>query len=96
MNTRFGGLVVPLVSVLLMSYFAYHAWSGRYGIESMRRLGDEAVHLEFELAAIKLRRQALESRVLLLRDGTLERDMLDEQSRAILNVIKPDELAILR
>jgi cell division protein FtsB len=79
-----------------MAYFGYHAWSGRYGIESMRRLEDEAVRLEFELAAIKLRRQALEAKVMLLRDGSIERDMLDEQARNTLNVLKPDELAILR
>ena len=95
-NSRLGSFVLPVLSLTLMAYFGYHAWSGRYGIESMRRLEDEAVRLEFELAAIKLRRQALEARVMLLRDGSIERDMLDEQARNTLNVLKLDELAVLR
>lgn len=95
-NTSLGRFVVPVLSVVLTAYFAYHAWSGRYGIESMRRLEEDSVQLEFELAAIKLRRQSLEAKVMLLRDGTIERDMLDEQARNALNVIKADELAIMR
>jgi cell division protein FtsB len=34
--------------------------------------------------------------VMLLRDGSIERDMLDEQARNALNVLKPEELVILR
>jgi cell division protein FtsB len=95
-NSRRKYFVVPVISLLLLAYFGFHAWSGRYGIESMRRLDDEAVRLQFELAAIKLKRQALEARVMLLREGTIERDMLDEQARNNLNMTNPDELVILR
>jgi cell division protein FtsB len=95
-NTSLGRFAVPVLSILLTSYFAYHAWSGRYGIESMRRLEDESVRLEFELADIKLRRQAIEAKVMLLRDGSIERDMLDEQARNALNVLAADQLAIMR
>ena len=95
-NTSLGQFLVPALSLVLIAYFAYHSWSGRYGIESLRRMNDEAVRLEFELAAIKLRRQSLEAKVMLLRDGSIERDMLDEQARNALNVVKPEELVILR
>ncbi len=95
-NNNIGRFAIPAISLILISYFAYHAWSGRYGIESMRRLEDEAVQLQFELAAIKSRRHALESRVMLMRDGSIERDMLDEQARHMLNFSKPDEITILR
>ncbi len=95
-NTSLGRFVVPMLSIMLTAYFAYHAWSGRYGLESMARLQDEAVRLDFELASIKLRRQALEAKVMLLRDGSIERDMLDEQARGALNVLQPDEMAIMR
>ncbi len=95
-NNHVGRFAIPVISLILVAYFAYHAWSGRYGIESMRRLDDEAVQLQFELAAIKSRRQSLESRVMLMRDGSIERDMLDEQARNMLNYSKPDELTLLR
>jgi cell division protein FtsB len=95
-NSRMGRFILPALCLTLLSYFGYHAWSGRYGIESMHRLEDEAVRLEFELASIKLRRQALEAKVMLLREGSIERDMLDEQARGTLNVLRTDEVAILR
>ena len=95
-NTGFGRLVVPALSLSLISYFAYHAWSGRHGIESMRKFADETVRLEFELTAIKTRRHELEAKVMLLRDGSIERDMLDEQARNTLNLAKPGDLVILR
>lgn len=95
-NSRFGGFVIPVVSALLVAYFGYHAWAGRYGIESMRRLDDEAVQLQFQLAAVKAKREALDKKVALLRDGTIERDMLDEQARNALNMLQADEIAILK
>lgn len=95
-NSRLGGLAIPLLSLILSAYFAYHAWSGRYGIESMRRLDAEAVRLEFELAAVRASRETVERKVMLLRDGTIERDMLDEQARNALNLVHKDEIVILR
>ena len=41
-------------------------------------------------------RQAMETRVLLLQDGTIERDMLDEQARRALNLTAKDEVTIIR
>lgn len=95
-NSRLGGLAIPCLSLVLSAYFAYHAWSGRYGIESMRKLDAEAIRLEFQLAAVRASREALEKRVMLLRDGSIERDMLDEQARNALNLVHKDEIVILR
>ena len=39
---------------------------------------------------------ALQQQVALLSDGTVERDMLDEQARRALNMAQPGELVILR
>ena len=33
---------------------------------------------------------------MLLKDGTLEKDMLDQQARANLEVARPDEIVIYR
>ena len=44
---------------------------------------------------MKERRVALERRVQLLHDGTLEKDMLDEQARRALNVARPDEVIVM-
>jgi cell division protein FtsB len=95
-NSKLGSFKIPVFCALLLSYFAYHALTGRYGTLSLARLDEEATHLEFELAALVSERQKLDAQVLLLHDGTLERDMLDEVARHTLNVLAPDEVVILR
>lgn len=95
-NSKLSSYAVPALCTLLLSYFIYHAINGRYGTDSLAKLGEEARHLEFELAALRSERIQLDARVLLLHDGTLERDMLDEVARNTLNLLAPGELAILR
>jgi cell division protein FtsB len=95
-NSRLGGLVAPAICVLLLGYFVYHGVSGRYGIEALAQIRDRIVSLEFALTAITAERKALESKVLLLHDGTLERDMLDEQARATLNLLRINEVSLSR
>lgn len=95
-NSKLSSYAVPAFCALLLSYFIYHAINGRYGTDSLAKLEDEARHLEFELAALTSERMQLDARVLLLHDGTLERDMLDEIARNTLNLLAPRELAILR
>ncbi len=88
-------IAVPAVCAILLTYFLFHAWSGRYGIEAMRVMEDEQIALQFELARLRQERQAMEARVSLLRDGTIERDMLDEQTRYTLEMIGEHEMIIL-
>lgn len=95
-NSPLARVTVPAICSLLIAYFLFHAWSGRYGIEAMRELEEERTRLEFELVRVKEKRAALDARVMLLRDGTIEKDMLDEQARHMLGYVGPDELVILR
>ncbi|MCB1465228.1 MAG: septum formation initiator family protein [Nitratireductor sp.] len=95
-NSSLSRLAVPAICSLLIAYFLFHAWSGRYGIVAMQEMEEERTRLEFELVRVKEKRAALEARVTLLRDGTIEKDMLDEQARHMLGLVGPDEIVILR
>ncbi|TIS80992.1 MAG: septum formation initiator family protein, partial [Mesorhizobium sp.] len=44
---------------------------------------------------VKARRIDFERRVQLMHEGTLEKDMLDEQARKALNLSHPDEITIM-
>ena len=50
------------------------------------------VELSEQLATLTERRQHLERKVLLLSDGAVEADMLDERARFFLNVAREDEV----
>ena len=91
-----GRLIVPAVSALFLAYFGFHAYHGEFGIYSKYLYEAQAVELQARLDTVKAQRLGLERRVQLLHDGTLEKDMLDEQARRALNLSKPDEIVIMR
>ena len=91
-----GRYIVPAFATLFLSYFGFHAFHGEYGIYSKYQLAERKVVLLAELDRKRAVREELEQRVRLLRDGTLERDMLDEQARRALNLSAPDEITIMR
>ena len=91
-----GALIVPALAAVFLSYFGFHAWHGEFGINSSYALETRAEELQARLSQLKEQRMQLEARLLLLQDGTIEKDMLDEQARRALNVVHQDELTIMR
>jgi cell division protein FtsB len=93
-HSKLRWLLLPLGSLAVMGYFAYHSFNGDYGIWSRERMEREAVVLEAELAKLKAARAALVARSKLLRPESLDPDMIDERARDKLNLAQPDELVI--
>lgn len=91
-----GRLIVPALTALFLGYFGYHAFHGEFGIYSKYRLKERTVELSAVLEKKRRTRHELDARVALVRDGTLEKDMLDEQARGALNMSAPDEVTIMR
>ena len=91
-----GVLIVTSITALFLAYFGFHAYHGEYGLYAKYRLEARAGDLEKQLAALTEQRELLEHRVALLHDGTLEKDMLDEQARRELNLAQEDEVIIYR
>ena len=88
-------LIIPSLCVVFLAYFGFHAYHGEFGINSKYQLEAQTVALQAQLDAIKARRMELERRVRLMHDGTLEKDMLDEQARRALNLSQADEITIM-
>jgi cell division protein FtsB len=95
-KTKRGRLIVPLLSTLFFAYFGFHAYHGEYGLYSTIKLQEQTQLLQAQLDAVKATRSELERQVQLMHDGTIEKDMLDEQARKGLNVSRPDEVTIMR
>jgi len=80
----------------MLAYFAHHAYQGRLGIFAKADLDRKAVILAVELEKLQGNREKLETRVALLRPGTMEKDMLDEQARYHLNLAREEEIVIFK
>ncbi|MBB6159937.1 cell division protein FtsB [Bartonella doshiae] len=62
---------------------------------SRSEVNQHIIELEEELHNVEAERISIEKRISLLRNGHIEKDMLDEYARKNLNVSKPNELTIL-
>lgn len=94
-NRNTGRLILPTVCAAFLAYFGYHAYNGEYGINSKYQLEARRGVLAARLETLQSHRQHLENRTRLLRDGTLEKDMLDEQARRALGMSRADEVTIM-
>lgn len=95
-RTNTGRFIVPALASAFLAYFGFHAYHGEFGIYSKYRLEERVEKLQVTLAGLKRERSELERRVQLLHDGTLEKDMLDEQARKALNLSHLNEITIIR
>lgn len=91
-----GRFVVPAIAVAFFTYFGFHAVHGHFGLNSRMHLEHRAMQLSAQLDDLVDERKRLEKRVQLLSNGTLERDMLDERARFLLNLSRDDEITIYR
>lgn len=89
-----GRIVTPLATMLVLGYFAFHAFNGQYGIRARIAFNAKETELATRLAALEAVRSRVEMRVRLLREGSIERDMVDERARHILNVVREDEIVL--
>jgi cell division protein FtsB len=83
-----------LVGMCAVVYFGYHAIQGDRGLLTMVKLDNRIAAVKAELAESKAEEAALERRVALMRPASLDRDMLEEQVRLVLNYTHPDDVVI--
>ena len=89
-------VVTPIATMLVLGYFAFHAFNGQYGIRARLTFETKETELATRLAALEAVRARIETRVALLRDGAIERDMLDDRARHALNLVREDEIVLMR
>lgn len=93
-SKRFQQVVGPIISITLLGYFIYHIIQGERGLLSWMRLKQKIQTLEQKLTKVQDEQSLIEQRVYLLRPDSLDRDMLEEQARKVLNYAQKDELII--
>jgi cell division protein FtsB len=84
----------PLICVLFLFYLGFHTVSGERGLFALFKETRRLEALQTELSAIKVKREALESKVKRLSSHSLDLDMLDEQARSVVGLAGKDEVVI--
>ena len=89
-------MLPTLLGVCAVVYFGYHALQGERGVMTLMQLERRVNQAAIDLRAVEAERVALERNVELMRPTSLDRDMLEERARVVLNYTRPDEIVIMR
>src|ERR1700755_2293538 len=92
----FGALALYVAAALVIGYFRANAYSGKYGLDACANLEQQIAALTAELRDAKAERERWERRIALLKSDGLDPDMLDERARALLGVVDPRDVVLLR
>ena len=96
-----GGLFMKINSLLILSitgllsvYFSYSALNGQYGLfNKFRHQAEEVVFLK-QLTEIQSKNTSLEIKVQRLSNEYLDLDLLDQQARKLLGLLRSNEIII--
>lgn len=97
-RTRIRAVVIPLllyaVSGSAAAYFVWHAKNGERGLQAKESYLRKTAELEAEFGALRAERKMWEMRVSHMRPEGVDRDMLEEEARIVLNRVDKRELVI--
>jgi cell division protein FtsB len=84
-----------VMAALLIGYFGVNAYSGNHGLKAKEDLDQQIGTLSADLDSLKRERAQWERRVALLQPDRLDPDMLDQQARALLDYVAPNDLILM-
>ncbi|HVO04807.1 MAG TPA: septum formation initiator family protein [Candidatus Cybelea sp.] len=91
---RLAQVAWPMLGACLAGYFVYHAVQGDRGIIAWMRVNQQIRIAQAELDKSDADKAAMEQRVALLSNTSLDLDMLEERAKVMLNYTHPDDLVI--
>ena len=98
-RNRFRRFFVPLALYLAAAaatgFFCYSAYHGSRGIVAKREYKLKIAQLGQDLAALQIERTDWERRIGLMRQESLDLDILEERSRTILNGAHKNDVILL-
>lgn len=94
-HTRpWGALIFYTVAILLGAYFAFAAVQGDYGLFRRAEIEAQEDALRARLEATEVEIARMENLTKRLSDDYLDLDLLDQQAREILGLMRSDEIVI--
>lgn len=90
----FGVVIYFALTFVLGLYFTFASVQGDYGLFQRVQIDAEARVLTAQLADLKLEVAAMQNRTRRLSDQYLDLDLLDEQARDVLGLVRADEVVL--
>lgn len=90
----FGVLIFFAVTLSLSAYFTFAAVQGDFGLFRRAEIVVEGEKLEREVEELRAEVARMENLTLRLSDEFLDLDLLDQQSRDVLGLVRSDEIVV--
>lgn len=97
MQTRarpWGTLIFFVVAFFLGAYFTFAAVQGDYGLFRRSEIEAQSTELRAQLARLEAGVARMETLTRRLSDSYLDLDLLDQQAREVLGLLRSDEIVI--
>jgi cell division protein FtsB len=91
---RLRGAIAPVIFLAVTGYFCSNAVQGPHGLKAFTAQEAMLKQAQADLAAANAERDAWQRRVRALEGDHLDRDMLDERARALLNLTAPNDIVV--
>lgn len=88
--------IVAVIGVCLSVYFGYHLIAGERSYLRLISLNSQQSQTEIQLAQATTQREALEQKVVMMRPGHIDADLLEEQARKVLGFSYADETVVIK
>ena len=90
----FGVLIFFVICCSLAAYFTFAAVQGDFGLFRRAEISKEAERLQAELESVNADVARMENLTRRLSDDYLDLDLLDEQVRDVLGMVRSDEIVV--
>ena len=91
---RLRGAIAPVMFLAVTAYFCWNAVQGPHGLKAFTAQQAVLKQAQADLAAAQADQNAWQRRVHALESDHLDRDMLDERARALLNLANPNDIIV--
>jgi cell division protein FtsB len=97
-RTRLRSIVLPIAFYMVLGvtsgYLVCGASNGEHGLNARLKFDAEAAELTAQLSVLKDERARWQRRVANLMPQSVDKDLLDEEARAVLDRVGKDEVVI--
>lgn len=93
-KSTLAGAIYVLVLVLAGMYFTFASVQGDYGLFNRVQIDAEARALEAERDRLQAEIASLQNKTRRLSDDYLDLDLLDQQAREVLGLVRGDEIVL--
>lgn len=93
-KTVWSSLIVLSVAFFLATYFAFAAVQGDYGLFRRAEIEAQSAEHRAQLARLEAEVARMENLTRRMSDDYLDLDLLDEQARDVLGLMRADEIVI--